>query len=96
MSPPEITVEIVYALPDRQVLRRILLPGGSTVEDAIRVSGLRAAFPEMDTTHVGIHGEPVPATTILRARDRVEIYRPLRADPKEVRRTRAAKKRAKG
>src|SRR6266853_1034503 len=55
-----------------------------------------AAFHEMDTTHVGIHGEPVPVTTVLRDRDRVEIYRPLRADPKEVRRTRAAKKRAKG
>ena len=96
MSPPKIAVEIVYALADRQVLRRILLPEGSTVEDAIRVSGLRAAFPEMDTTHVGIHGEPVPVTTVLRDRDRVEIYRPLRADPKEVRRTRAAKKRAKG
>ncbi len=96
MSPLKISVEIVYALADRQVLRRILLPEGSTVEDAIRVSGLRAAFPEMDTTHVGIHGEPVPVTTVLRDRDRVEIYRPLRADPKEVRRTRAAKKRAKG
>ncbi len=96
MSPLKIAVEIVYALADRQVLRRILLPDGSTVEDAIQVSGLRAAFPEMDTTHVGIHGEPVPVTTVLRDRDRVEIYRPLRADPKEVRRTRAAKKRAKG
>jgi putative ubiquitin-RnfH superfamily antitoxin RatB of RatAB toxin-antitoxin module len=96
VSPPKIAVEIVYALPDRQVLRRILLPDGSTVEDAIRVSGLRAAFPEMDTTHVGIQGEPVPLTTVLRERDRVEIYRPLRADPKEVRRTRASKKRAKG
>ena len=96
MSPLKIAVEIVYALADRQVLRRILLPEGSTVEDAIRVSGLRAVFPEMDTTHVGIHGEPVPVTTVLRDRDRVEIYRLLRADPKEVRRTRAAKKRAKG
>ena len=96
MSPSKIAVEIVYALPDRQVLRRILLPAGSTVEDAIQLSGLRAVFPDMDTTHVGIHGEPVPVTTILRDRDRVEIYRPLRADPKEVRRTRAAKKRARG
>jgi len=96
VSRPRIDVEIVYALPDRQVLRRILLPDGSTVEDAILVSGLRAVFPDMDTTHVGIHGEPVPVTTILRDRDRVEIYRPLRADPKDVRRTRAAKKRARG
>ena len=95
MNPSKIAVEIVYALPDRQVLRRILLPDGSTVEDAILLSGLRAAFPDMDTTHVGIHGEPVPVTTILRDRDRVEIYRPLQLDPKEVRRKRAAKKRTK-
>jgi len=95
MSPSKIAVEIVYALRDRQVLRRILLPDGSTVEDAIRVSGLRAVFPDMDTTHVGIHGEPVPVGTILRDRDRIEIYRPLQVDPKEVRRMRAGKKRAK-
>jgi len=91
MSPPEIVVEIVYALPHRQVLRRILLPDGSTVEDAIRVSGLRAEFPEIDPTRVGIHGKPVPVTTILRDQERVEIYRLLRADPKDVRRIRAAK-----
>jgi putative ubiquitin-RnfH superfamily antitoxin RatB of RatAB toxin-antitoxin module len=96
VSLPEIVVEIVYALPDRQVLRRILLPDGSTVEDAIRLSGLRAEFPEMDPALVGIHGKPVPVGAILRDRDRVELYRPLRADPKEVRRRRAAKKRAKG
>jgi putative ubiquitin-RnfH superfamily antitoxin RatB of RatAB toxin-antitoxin module len=96
VSPHKIAVEIVYALSDRQVLRRILLPDGSTVEDAIRVSGLRAVFPEMDTTRVGIHGEPVPVNTILRDRDRVEIYRPLQVDPKDVRRVRAGKKRAKG
>jgi putative ubiquitin-RnfH superfamily antitoxin RatB of RatAB toxin-antitoxin module len=96
VSPPEIIVEIVYALPDRQVLRRILLPDGSTVGDAIRLSGLRAEFPEMDPARVGIHGKPVPIDAILRDRDRVELYRPLRADPKEIRRTRAAKKRAKG
>jgi putative ubiquitin-RnfH superfamily antitoxin RatB of RatAB toxin-antitoxin module len=95
VSPPRIVVEIVYALPDRQVLRRILLPDGSTVEDAIRVSGVCAEFPEIDPTRVGIHGKTVPVTTILREQERVEIYRPLRADPKEVRRMRAAKKRAK-
>src|SRR5881394_2537669 len=78
----KIAVEIVYALSDRQVLPRILLPDGSTVEDAIRLSGLRAVFPEMDTTRVGIHGEPVSVDTILRDRDRVEIYRPLQVDPK--------------
>ncbi|HYU69140.1 MAG TPA: RnfH family protein [Burkholderiales bacterium] len=93
MIPPKIVVEIVYALPDRQVLRRILLPDGSTVEDAIRMSGLCAEFPAIDPTCVGIHGKPVPVTAVLRDEERVEIYRPLRADPKDVRRMRAAKKR---
>jgi len=68
VSPSKIVVEIVYALPDRQVLRRILLPGGSTVEDAIRVSGLRAAISRNRSTRVGIHGKPVPVTAILRDR----------------------------
>jgi len=81
---------------DRQVLRRILLPDGSTVEDAIPGERPARAFPEMDTTRVGIHGEPVPVTTVLRDRDRVEIYRPLRADPKESQANARAKKRAKG
>jgi putative ubiquitin-RnfH superfamily antitoxin RatB of RatAB toxin-antitoxin module len=96
VNPPRIDVEIVYALPDRQVLRRILIPDGSTVGDAIRASGLRAEFPEIDPTRVGIHGKPVPVDATLRDGDRVELYRPLRADPKEIRRTRAAKRRAKG
>ena len=95
MSPLKIVIEVAYALPERQVLRRLMLPDGSTVEDAIRVSGLRAEFPEIDPTRVGIHGKPVPVTAILRYQERVEIYRPLRADPKEIRRMRAAKKRAK-
>jgi putative ubiquitin-RnfH superfamily antitoxin RatB of RatAB toxin-antitoxin module len=95
MSSSKIAIEVAYALPERQMLRRILLPDGSTVEDAIRASGLCAEFPEIDPTLVGIHGKPVPVTAILRDRERVEIYRPLRADPKEVRRMRAAKKREK-
>jgi len=95
LSASKIAVEVVYAFPERQVLRRILLPDGSTVEDAIRASGLRAEFPEIDTTRVGIHGKPVAVDAILRGEDRVEIYRPLRADPKDFRRMRAAKKRAK-
>jgi putative ubiquitin-RnfH superfamily antitoxin RatB of RatAB toxin-antitoxin module len=95
LSASKIAIEVAYALPERQVLRRILLPDGSTVEDAIRVSGLCAEFPEIDPTRVGIHGKPVPVTAVLRDQERVEIYRPLRADPKEVRRARAAKKRAK-
>ena len=89
-----LSIEVVYALPGRQVLRRVALPEGSTVEDAIRASGLPGEFPEIDPAHVGIHGKPVSLDATLRDRDRVELYRPLRADPKDVRRARAGKKRA--
>ena len=88
-------IEVVYALPERQVLRRSSLSEGSTVEDAVRASGLLAEFPEIDPLRMGIYGKAVSKDTILRDRDRVELYRPLRADPKEVRRARAARKRAK-
>ena len=95
MSASEIVVDVVYALPGRQVTRRIVLAEGSTLADAVRASGLAQEFPEIDSACAGIYGKPAAVDVILRDRDRVEIYRPLRADPKEVRRTRAAKKRAK-
>jgi putative ubiquitin-RnfH superfamily antitoxin RatB of RatAB toxin-antitoxin module len=95
MNLSKIQIDVVFALPGRQQLRRIVLPEGSTVEDAIRVSGLSEGFPEFDPARVGIYGKLVPGDTILRDRDRVEIYRPLPVDPKDVRRMRAAKKRAK-
>ena len=88
----ELLIEVVYALAERQVLRRVSLPEGSSVADAIRASGLREEFPEIDTRRVGIHGKPVHPEATLRDRDRVELYRPLKADPKEVRRARAGKK----
>ena len=91
----ELSIEVVYALPGRQVLRRLTLPEGSTVADAIRASGLTGEFPGIDPARVGIHGKPVSLGTTLRDRDRVELYRPLQADPKEVRRVRAGKKRAR-
>jgi hypothetical protein len=90
----EVSIEVVYALPGRQVLRRLTLPGGSTVGDAIRASGLTGELLEIDPARVGIHGKPVSLDATLRDRDRVELYRPLQADPKEVRRARAGRKRA--
>jgi len=87
-----VTVEVVFVLPERQTLRRVVLPAGSTVEDALMASGLA---PEPLRAGVGIYGKVVPAETVLRDGDRVEIYRELRADPKDLRRLRAAKKRAK-
>ncbi|HET7765550.1 MAG TPA: RnfH family protein [Burkholderiales bacterium] len=92
MSPRNIAVEVVLALAERQTLRRLELPAGSTVADAVAASGLA---PAVAAGRVGIYGQVVPPETTVRDGDRVEIYRPLVADPKELRRARAAKKRAK-
>lgn len=95
MKPAKIAVEVVFALPERQTLRRVQLPAGSTVEDALAASGLAEEFRNAGSGRVGIYGKAVPAGTVLRDGDRLEIYRPLRADPKDLRRVRAARKRAK-
>ena len=91
MNPAEIHVEVIYALPDRQPLLNVRLADGATVEDAIRSSGVLDAFPEIDLVKnkVGIFSKLVKLDEKVRERDRVEIYRPLIADPKEVRRKRA-------
>ncbi len=88
-----IAVEVAYATPERQVLQKLTLAEGSTVQDAIERSDMGAAFPELviDPDMVGIFGRKVPINRVLRDGDRVEIYRPLIADPKEARRRRALK-----
>lgn len=90
-AAPDIHVEVAYALPHRQVLLQLGLPQGATVEAAILQSGVLNQFPEIDLAKnkVGIFSKLVALNTALRDRDRVEIYRPLMADPKEVRRQRA-------
>jgi len=87
----EIQVEVAYALPQRQVVIPLHLAPGSTVAQAIEASGVVAKFPEIDLAQnkVGIFGKLTKLDSPLRDRDRVEIYRPLIADPKEVRRQRA-------
>lgn len=92
MAPTgEIHVEVVFALPDRQPILKVVLPEGATVEEAIRASGVLEAVPAIDlaVNKVGIFSKLVKLDEKLRDRDRVEIYRPLIADPKEVRRKRA-------
>ena len=91
MSAASISVEVIYALPDVQPLLRVQLLEGVTVEDAIRASGVLDAHPEIDLAKnkVGIFSKLVKLDEKVRDRDRVEIYRPLIADPKEVRRKRA-------
>jgi putative ubiquitin-RnfH superfamily antitoxin RatB of RatAB toxin-antitoxin module len=84
---------VAYALPQRQLLRRVTLDQGSCVGDALAASGLLEEFPEIGTAPLGIFGTRVQPGVVLRDRDRVEIYRPLLADPKEIRRRRAATRR---
>ncbi len=87
----EITVEVAYARPDRQLILPLRVAPGTTVGQAIEMSGLLEKFPEVDLARnkVGIFGRLVALDTVLRDKDRTEIYRPLIADPKEVRRQRA-------
>ena len=94
----EIDVEVIYALAEKQVLVRLRLPAGATVEEAVRRSGLLEKFAEIDPAggKVGVFGRLAPLDRVLEAGDRVEIYRPLLADPKEVRRRLAAEGRTMG
>lgn len=95
MVEPVIEIEVVYAAVDRQVLRTISVAEGSAVRAALLASGIDADFPELDLAGcpVGIFGKVIadPDVRVVQAGDRLEIYRPLLADPKEVRRLRAAK-----
>lgn len=91
MSAAQINVEVLYALPGQQPILQVQLAEDATVEDAIRASGVLEAFPDIDLTRnkVGIFSKLVKLDEKVRDKDRVEIYRPLIADPKEVRRKRA-------
>lgn len=88
----EILVEVAYALPKQQLILELMVPEGTTAEQAVDRSGIQVKFPEIDLAQnkLGIFGKLIKADTVLREKDRVEIYRPLIADPKEVRRQRAA------
>jgi len=95
-----ITVEVAYARPDVQVIIPVVVEEPATIREAIVRSGVIERFPEIDleSAKVGIFGKLSKLDTVVRARDRVEIYRPLIADPKEVRKQRASegKKMKKG
>ncbi|MBP7881572.1 MAG: RnfH family protein [Candidatus Methylopumilus sp.] len=84
-------VEIAYALPTQQVIIPVKLTEGMTAETAIKQSGILDKFPEIDlnVNKIGLFGKLNKLDVELRHLDRVEIYRPLIADPKEVRRQRA-------
>lgn len=89
----KIAVQVAYALPEKQYLLTVMLNEGATVEEAIRASGLLELRDDIDlkVNKVGIYSRPAKLHDVLRDGDRVEIYRPLIADPKELRRQRAEK-----
>lgn len=85
-------VEVAYALPDKQSLVSLEVEKGTTLKEAIEASGILDSFEQIDLTkdRVGIFSKFATLDTVLREKDRVEIYRPLIADPKQVRKDRAA------
>ncbi len=89
-----INVEVAHATPKKQIIRTVNVNTGTTIGAAIVQSGIMMDFPELELedAKVGLFGKAVAMTTVLSDGDRVEIYRPLIADPKEVRRKRAAAK----
>jgi putative ubiquitin-RnfH superfamily antitoxin RatB of RatAB toxin-antitoxin module len=99
-----IAVEVAYALPDKQKIVELLVKPGTTALQAVKQSGIDKEFPEIDVeaAKMGIFGQALGTKGLkkaheheLQAGDRVEIYRPLISDPKEVRRKRAEKAKAK-
>ncbi len=89
-------VEVCYALSNASFLVQLEVDAGTTMAQAIAASGVLTRFPEIDLAHnkLGVFGKLKPADTVLRDGDRIEIYRPLQADPMESRRRRARHKAA--
>jgi putative ubiquitin-RnfH superfamily antitoxin RatB of RatAB toxin-antitoxin module len=87
-----VNIEVAYALENKQTLLTLTLDEGTTLTRAIEISGILELYPHINlaTDKTGIFGKIAKLDTILRDKDRVEIYRPLIADPKQVRKERAA------
>jgi putative ubiquitin-RnfH superfamily antitoxin RatB of RatAB toxin-antitoxin module len=92
MNNSEMIVEVAYALPNVQLIIPVKMSDGATVEQAIKSSGIMTKFPEidLDVNKIGIFGKLARLDATLRHLDRIEIYRSLIADPKEVRKQRVA------
>lgn len=91
-----IEVEVAYGRPDKQAIVPVSVPEETTAIEAVKLSGITDVFPEIDpdTIDMGVFGKVIkdPAARVLREGDRVELYRPLKIDPKEARLNRAKKK----
>ena len=83
-----IDIEVAYATPDQQLILAVSVPTGTTIEQAIELSGIMRRFPEIDPENLvtGIFSKRAQPDHVLTAGERVEIYRPLQADPRDVRR----------
>jgi putative ubiquitin-RnfH superfamily antitoxin RatB of RatAB toxin-antitoxin module len=89
-----IRIEVAYAKPEVQVILALELEAGATIEEAIQRSGLLERFPEIDLAQqaVGVFSQPRQLNEVVKEGDRIEIYRPLKQDPKEARREKARKR----
>ena|SRR5271156_856838 len=97
MSAAPIRIEVVYAEPHRAIVKTLNLAAGSRIADALRLAALDPDFSNVDLANspVGIFGKATGAEHALKDGDRIEIYRPLAADPKTARRARAQQARKK-
>ena len=98
MTEQQISIEVAYATPAKQALLEVVIEHGTTVEQAIQASGIIKRFPEIDLAvqKVGIWNRTCKLSDLPKKGDRIEIYRPLIADPKEARRIRAEKAKDEG
>ncbi|WP_290651501.1 RnfH family protein [Aquisalimonas sp.] len=89
--PELVTVQVAYGRPERQLILSVEVEPGTSAREAVRQSGILQAFPEIDADNavLGVYGRLVDGDHSVRASDRIEIYRPLKVDPKEARRQRA-------
>lgn len=98
MTDQQISLEVVYGTPEKQAILEIMVESGTTVEQAIVASGIVKTFPDinLEVLKVGIWNRTCKLTDLPKTGDRIEIYRPLIADPKEARRRRAEKAKEEG
>jgi putative ubiquitin-RnfH superfamily antitoxin RatB of RatAB toxin-antitoxin module len=92
----KIQIEVAYALVEEQFLFTEEVASGSTVADALATSKLLSEFPKLNIDKVGIFGKLVASDAVLRAGDRIEVYRPLKADPRDRRRAKVEQERKEG
>lgn len=89
-----ITIEVAYALPEKQYLLVEQVTQGTTVGEALKTSKLLKEFPNLSLDKVGIFAQLVTMDTVLKDGDRIEVYRPLKADPRDRRRQKVQKERS--